>query len=235
MKYVTSTCYHCDADATGKEHVPPKSLFPTGKDWNKLITVPSCRLHNDTTSTADDYLKFLLGAICLNVPDAIRSSVARGAVRMVRKKSRTLSRYGFSMDGETLNIDETIPLDIELLATSLKKMARALYFRQHNGRRKLLGTLFACPLFIPIDISADPTVDLEFAKAVDTIRRRTASDFNTHGKCGDHPEIFAYQVLEGPGAVFVNMEFYGEQRASVMAYLGPLKHQEELLMTLATV
>jgi len=176
------------------------------------MTVPSCRLHNNATSTADEYLKFLLGAISPNVPDAIRSGVARGAVRMVEKKSRTLSRYGFFMDGEAVNIEETIPLDIELLAVSLKKMARALFFRHYCGRQKLLGPLFACPLFIPIDQSDDP----HFMDAFDTVRKRTTSDFDTHGKCGDHPEIFAYQVLEGQDAVFVNMEFYGEQRASVM-------------------
>jgi len=86
MKYETSTCYHCDAVATGREHVPPRSFCPAGKDWNRLMTVPSCRLHNNATSPADDYLKFVLGAISPNVPAAIRSDVARGAVRMVQRK-----------------------------------------------------------------------------------------------------------------------------------------------------
>lgn len=199
------------------------------------MTVPSCRLHNNATSPADDYLKFVLGAISPNVPAAIRSDVARGAIRMVQRKSRTLPRYGLSMDGEAVNIEETMPLDIELLATSLKKMARALYFRHHCGRQKFMGPLFACPFFIPFDPSATPAVDPEFAEAVDTIRRRTASHFATHGRCGDHPEVFAYHVFERPDVVFINMEFYGGQQVSVMAPQGPMDHGEEFLMTLAAV
>lgn len=181
------------------------------------MTVPSCRLHNNATSPADDYLKFLLGAISPNAPDAIRSSAARAAVRMAEKKSRTLPRYGFSLHGEALKFEEAFPLDIELLAISLKKIATALYFRHHNGRRKLLATLFACPLFIPVDQSNDP----HFIDAFDTVRKRTTSDFDTHGKYGDHQEVFAYQVLESPDAVFVNMEFYGKERASVLGLWHP--------------
>ncbi len=195
------------------------------------MTVPSCRLHNNATSSADDYLKFLLGAVPPNVPDAIRSSAARTAVRMAQKKSRILSRYGLSMHGEAVNIEETFRLNTDLLGMSLKKMARALYFHRHHGQRKLLVTLFACPLFIPIDSSVDP----EFADAVDTVRKRAASDFDQNKKRGWHQEIFAYQVLEGPDAVFVNMEFYGAHRVAVIAPLGPLDYREEFRMTLAAV
>lgn len=97
------------------------------------MTVPSCRLHNNATSPADDYLKFVLGAISPNVPAAIRSDVARGAIRMVQRKSRTLPRYGLSMDGEAVNIEETMPLDIESLATSLKNQATIFGLRYRRS------------------------------------------------------------------------------------------------------
>ncbi|WP_214442925.1 hypothetical protein, partial [Cupriavidus metallidurans] len=56
--FETTTCYHCDAEGTGREHVPPKCLFPKGGDWSRLMTVPSCVTHNNANSKADEYLKF---------------------------------------------------------------------------------------------------------------------------------------------------------------------------------
>ncbi|HVI54429.1 MAG TPA: hypothetical protein VM621_05185 [Luteibacter sp.] len=104
MKYETSTCYHCDAVATGREHVPARCLFPGEKDWNRLMTVPSCRLHNNATSAADDYLKFLLGAISPNVPDAIRSSTESAVI--IRKSLPTRSSKGQMLCSSTWSFTE---------------------------------------------------------------------------------------------------------------------------------
>ena len=62
----TETCYMCDASATGREHVPPRCLFPEAKDIpgkdfrKKLITVPSCDAHNFAKSKDDEYLMTIL-------------------------------------------------------------------------------------------------------------------------------------------------------------------------------
>jgi hypothetical protein len=57
----------CESEATSKEHVPPKCLFPEGKDVGsnvdlrkQLITVPSCDLHNTQKSSHDAFLMYLL-------------------------------------------------------------------------------------------------------------------------------------------------------------------------------
>lgn len=65
-------CYICDAGATSKEHVPPKCLFPEGKDMdgenyrNNLITVPSCDQHNSAKSRDDEFLMVSLAGIIGN-------------------------------------------------------------------------------------------------------------------------------------------------------------------------
>lgn len=208
-----TTCYQCDAEATGREHTPPRCLFPKGEDWPGLITVPSCVLHNNATSTADEYLKFLLGAIGRNTPSAITSGTARSIVRLALKGSSTLHRYGFSRDRDALVIDNDFPLDFELLSKCLDKMARALYFHHNSGSRKLLGTLKVWPLFIPVD----PGIAPELASLVTSVKDLIAQDFKEYSKEGEHQEIFAYQVIEANGSVVVNMEFYGAYRAVVMA------------------
>ncbi|HGL6719745.1 hypothetical protein NTJ56_10290 [Burkholderia contaminans] len=210
--FETTTCYHCDAEGTGREHVPPKCLFPKGAEWSRLMTVPSCATHNNDNSRADEYLKFLLGAIASDIPNAIRSSAARSVVRLALRRSGVLDRYGFRWDRNALVIDDPFKINFELLSACLQKIARALYFHHHGGRHKLLGDLYACPLFIPID----PAVAPDLASSISKVRASTAQNFEQLPKLGSHQEIFAYQVIETPEAIIINMEFYGAHRASVL-------------------
>ena len=207
-----TTCYHCDAEGTGREHVPPKCLFPKGGDWSRLMTVPSCVAHNNANSKADEYLKFLLGAIAANIPRAITSSAARSVIRLAQMGSRNLHKYGMQQDGKVLVIDNNFSLDFELLSACLEKIARAIYFHHFSGRRKLLGDLQVWPLFIPID----PQMAPELTSSVAAVQALTAQDFEQHAKLGLHQEIFAYQVFEGAGTVAINMEFYKAHRVSVV-------------------
>ena len=63
---MSDSCYICSAEATSREHVPPKCLFPEYKDVpdrdfrRNLISVPSCDTHNSSKSQDDEYLLFIL-------------------------------------------------------------------------------------------------------------------------------------------------------------------------------
>lgn len=68
MKRNSSICYACGKRSTSREHVPPISIFPEGKDMDgenlrkDLITVPSCDKHNSRKSKDDEFLMITLGA-----------------------------------------------------------------------------------------------------------------------------------------------------------------------------
>jgi hypothetical protein len=64
-------CYYqgCSLAETTMEHIPPKSFFPKDQR-NQLLTVPSCRLHNNDKSSDDVYV---LAHICLNSSPQNRS------------------------------------------------------------------------------------------------------------------------------------------------------------------
>lgn len=206
------SCYQCDATATGREHVPPKCLFPRNMDRSRLITVPSCSKHNNDTSQADEYLKFLLGAIASDVPPSIIASAARGAVRLAEKRSRNIQRFGFKWDEQTLVIGNEFTVDIELLRAGLEKMARALYFDHHGGHRKLRIPLHVLPLFLPVDNASD----VHFRADVERLRSQTAQDMERYPKAGGHQQIFAYQMFESSTTVMMNMQFYGGHHAAVV-------------------
>lgn len=64
-------CYFqgCQEEPVTKEHIPPKAFFPTGKRDN-LLTVRSCKAHNNEKSGDDLYV---LAQICLNASPANES------------------------------------------------------------------------------------------------------------------------------------------------------------------
>lgn len=58
------TCYFqgCNEKGITKEHIPPRSFFPDGEK-EQLLTVKSCKLHNNAKSKDDLYV---LAQICMN-------------------------------------------------------------------------------------------------------------------------------------------------------------------------
>jgi hypothetical protein len=116
-------------------------LFPKEGIWPALITVPSCAKHNNGNSTADEYLKFILGASTSNIPNPIRSGVTRGAIRLAQKRSRNLHLYGLRWDRNTLVIEKDFPLNFELLSMCLEKIARGLYISSPLRPTETLGRL----------------------------------------------------------------------------------------------
>lgn len=64
-------CYFqgCDSAGVTKEHIPPRSFFPSGKK-EQLLTVPACKVHNNDKSTDDQYV---LAQICMNASPANES------------------------------------------------------------------------------------------------------------------------------------------------------------------
>lgn len=65
------SCYFqgCTEKGTTKEHIPPRSFFPEGERV-QLLTVKSCKAHNNDKSTNDLYV---LAHICMNVSPSNRA------------------------------------------------------------------------------------------------------------------------------------------------------------------
>ena len=65
------SCYFqgCAEKGLTKEHIPPRSFFPDGERL-QLLTVKSCRLHNNDKSPNDLYV---LAQICMNASPANRA------------------------------------------------------------------------------------------------------------------------------------------------------------------
>ena len=65
------TCYFqgCKEKGVTKEHIPPRSFFPEGEK-EQLLTVKSCKKHNNAKSKDDLYV---LAQICMNASPSNRA------------------------------------------------------------------------------------------------------------------------------------------------------------------
>lgn len=68
---IAVNCYFqgCAEKGTTKEHIPPRSFFPEG-ETSQLLTVKSCKAHNNAKSKNDLYV---LAQICINASPSNRA------------------------------------------------------------------------------------------------------------------------------------------------------------------
>lgn len=144
-------CYKCDKEATGKEHIPPRCIFPEKKDVDgdhrkNLITVPSCDEHNLQKSKDDEFLMaFIAGYVKNNII---------GYRQTKTKLKRTLNKIhdGFMdnviSDAKQFNFktenDTVYPLlagrpNIERLSRCIEQIACGLYF--HEFKKTFKGQI----------------------------------------------------------------------------------------------
>lgn len=208
------TCYCCDNESSGRDHVPPKCLFPSeDKGVSNLITVPSCAAHNNKQSKADEYLRFILASSTSNQSEEVSQTTIRGIVRLLEMGSKSLEQFGIDRTGEEVALDGDAPVDNELLNSCLEKIARGIYHHHHNLKKKLRGKLLVCTAFL----GGDPAYDPENYERLTKLAIMAHQDLNQRPILGEHPNTFGYQIIEDIQLVTVNMVFYGDRVVSVMS------------------
>jgi hypothetical protein len=190
------TCYMCDEPSVSKEHTPPKCVFPSQKDSNgtdyrkKLITVPSCDIHNSAKSKDDEYLMMVLTSYFNNnqaAQDQIKSKIARawakspGLSATVVKNLRTLITH----DGEK----HAYEVDTSRFDRSLEWAANGLYRHVFGKRIDPHYKVISYPL-VQLEGSDGAEVNMGRAK----ILGLAGQLFDGLTVLGGNPDIFWFQV-----------------------------------------
>ncbi len=136
-------CYMCNADATTKEHAPPKSFFPPENRTN-LITVPSCIKHNLDNSLDVEYVRNVI-VLHFSTNDAARS-LALGKVMRAFRRSIALTKATLEglrpivVNGE---LTGGFNVDLDRFKHVMSAVAYAEWFRAtgcaHVGNWKVFG------------------------------------------------------------------------------------------------
>ena len=190
-------CYWCGRPATSREHVPPKCLFPEGKDLKgidrknyrkNLITVPSCDAHNLRKSNDDEYLLVCLASRVGNNIAAYLHTCTK--VRRARERNPFLINIEGEATVEAQNIQfpvEWANVNMLRLFHSFEAIARALYYYD-------FGVCFngMCHIVTRLCFNPDAMKSTLFNARACKLIEMEMPHWKTEVK-GDNPEIFTYQ------------------------------------------
>ena len=197
---IENQCYWCGEIATGIEHVPPQNLFPKGYREN-LITVKSCRKHNEDLSKIDERMR--INIIMLSHTSKVarilfNEKILKG---IQRNKSAGL---GIDIANNILEKPEGggyVRVKSAHIDTYLEKIIRGLYF--HIYGKQLSGTThYLWDYFNNLSLSANAHF---YYFELD----KKYSDNWIEGNCKNKEVFdFKYHYCKKESQFFVIMTFY---------------------------
>lgn len=220
-------CYMCENEATSKEHVPPKCLFPESKDVKginlrkDLIIVPSCEIHNSQKSKDDEFLLIALtGAVCNNyiayqqaktkVNRAVRrkSQDFLGKVILKNMKSTTVK----TIDGVEFPVLVGEP-DLKRFRNCFTHIAYGLYF--HKFGQKFEGEMNMIIGFLKYRNHNYQTLSELLKKRFEVEKLKLEVE-------GKNPEVFTYQFCSPDENEIIGLKMVFYQGAEVFVSFKPI-------------
>lgn len=194
----------CERVATTREHSPPLSFFPDGLRAN-LITVPSCKIHNNDNHLDVEYVRNII------VTDITSNQVARDmfANKVLRsyRRNRKLVRHTFQkVRGIKIGGRDTAVTQLNRTRFNpiIRAIAFALYFHDFGEKFQYRWTIYNATMLSEGQAFYDmPDNFNPQARAV--LRNLPTADRDTN-----QPEVFKYGVYRSADhRVIYKLVFYG--------------------------
>ncbi len=194
------SCYICGKEKESVEHAPPKSFFPKGKR-NSLITVNSCKVHNQDTSLDDEYVRNIITMMIQGSSIAYDHFLTKSIKSFSRSpallKSTTEKWHPVNYNGVDT---KAIEIDRDRVDVVMRKIAYAVFYHKYSQRwlRKLItATTY---LKIP-NLENDDLGDM-----IEELQNKHTPAYE-----GNNPEAFQYAFMETDGNInnqILRMRFY---------------------------
>lgn len=201
MNSTTPTCYRCDAEPTTRDHVPPRCIFPENMRI-ELITVPSCKEHNNNESAGDEYIRnlatmnFQSSTVGLNEFEgkALRA-LKRGNQKFVASKAIMVDpSTGIRREAYALEVDQ------DKVIAALTKIAWGLHYHCTGRRCESDPTVISL-----LTYNADENLRNNVEKAYQTlIEGLSASPWE-----GKNDGVFKYKFKTFEAGHLALAHFYG--------------------------
>jgi len=126
------TCYICGKSKESREHVPAKCFFPEDLRDN-LITVPSCKEHNEDTSEYDNYSLFVIVSNFGNNEHAENKFLISWIKSLKHDKTLYQKIFGKGTDVCYDGVKtKAFEIDREKFDFTMRKIAYGLYFNEYG-------------------------------------------------------------------------------------------------------
>jgi hypothetical protein len=193
-------CYFCGETADTREHVPPKGFFP--KEHRKdLITVNSCKTHNNHKSGDDEYFRMTLAGIAWgDLQPSMRETIIRSVkrkpalARHIVETSKKNATGWFTYDADSARIDHV-----------LECIGRGLLF--HEQGKTFKEMTFFLKNFMHLNDSAPAEVIPRYRLAQEMMPDLL---LEIDAK-GENPSIFQYKTYKN----HVQFTFYGNHLTTI--------------------
>ena len=199
-----ATCYMCDKPAVTREHAPPVAFFPNDLRVN-LITVPSCKFHNNDNSKDVEYVRNII------VTDINANSVAQ---RMFQEKALPSFRHSPRLTSQTFAKVREVRIagmETAIVRTHrtrfnpvMRAIAAALYFNEFGERFPYCWNVHSAHMLSENQAFLDLPDELTPQMNV-LLRSVPVADRDTN-----QPAVYQYGVYRGEKyQVVYRLRFYG--------------------------
>jgi hypothetical protein len=224
-------CYFCGKNATSKEHVPPKCIFPKlkdsldGKNYREnLITVPSCDRHNSDKSNDDIYLLYVLALNILSnqhgshqAKTAVIKDILHNDSLLKRISSNITEVTVEDVDEGNFNKTGAFKIEDERLNSALEHISKGLFFyhfqKIFDGEIKIISEFI---ITLPsTHFESDLSINLNNDREL--IRKIMDVSLEKEPFYGSNKDIFKYKYVwnENMGCI-MRLFFYGDNKVSVI-------------------
>ena len=194
------SCYICGKEKASIEHSPPKCFFPISQRIN-LITVDSCKEHNEDTSLDDEYVKNIITMLIGGNSTAYKQ-FSEKTIKSFERSPALLQSTIEKQHPIKFNGVETLVLEIDRdrLDVVIKKIAYALFY--HNYKQRWLRKLITATTHLKTPNFEND----DFAKLIEEVQLKHNPKYE-----GSNPEVFQFSFIRLDDDInnqFLRMKFY---------------------------
>lgn len=198
----TETCYMCDRPGITREHSPPIGFFPNSRRVN-LITVPSCKTHNNDNSFDVEYTRNII-VTDIHSKDIAREMFAEKVLPSYRRghKLRRLTFQKYTevkvdgLDSAIVHIHES------RFDPIVRAIANALFFYDYGEKYKYRWVVYRATARHLDDRVDDMNPQI----------RAFLRSIKVDGRATNQPEVFNYGVYGNSDTehrIIYKLVFYG--------------------------
>jgi hypothetical protein len=204
---VETRCAYCGEEASTRDHVPTRKLFPTPRPAD-LITVPSCRACNNDTSPSEEYfVHMILSHVQADTPVARKLREQLFKKKLNSRRGRMIQRMRASMfpapklsaDGTYQGSASAFEIDRAAPESVTTRILRGLYFATYGER---------APIHLETEVVHEPSEETwrDCVRLVSGGATRTIGD-----------EAFQYTIARDTetGAAMCTLVFLGSVRVVI--------------------
>lgn len=212
-------CYACTAQASSKDHCPPKLVFPADMRVD-LIKVPACEQHNQAVSADDEYAAHVLTMAGENndVGQRMMLTTTADAMKYRDRREQVIEKVipVKCADGDG---DHGLTVDRARFNRVMVKIARGLYYHENDYLKRLDGPFGVFSNMFRARRQAGDGSTM----AITSPWAKFAADFapllDAHA-CkvkGSNPKAFSYQISPAGPPDIVRLIFYGGVEVAVVS------------------